>query len=60
MEEIRLHRLGYEKLKKFEDNFDLLYDKYKKKALLKGFPELKFIKERGKVIIYAVINDPDL
>lgn len=56
-DEIRLHRLGVEKLKRFERNFDLLCDEYREKAIKSGYKgSLKFIKERGKVIIYSVIE----
>ncbi len=59
MEEIRLHKIGTEKLKVFEHNFDKVYDYYKEKAEQSGYwGELKFIKEKGKVIIYAVIELP--
>jgi hypothetical protein len=52
----RLRRLGVEKIKKFNDNFDDLYDEYKKKAVDGGYNgELKFEKERGKIIIFVVI-----
>ena len=45
-----------EKQKDFDLNFDTLYEKYKKKALEAGYKgELKFIKEKGRVIIYIVI-----
>jgi hypothetical protein len=51
--EERYKKLGTEKQKDFNKNFDILYDKYKEKAKelnLEG--ELKFIKERGRIIIY--------
>ncbi len=52
----RLFRIGMEKVKKFDSDFDELYDKYKKKAKEKGFEgDLKFVEERGKVIIYVTI-----
>lgn len=58
-DEIRLHKIGTEKIKVFENNFDKVYDYYKRKAEDSGYwGELKFIKERGKVIIYVVIELP--
>ena len=58
-EEIRLHKIGTEKIKVFENNFDKVYDYYKRKAEDSGYwGELKFVKERGKIIIYAVIELP--
>lgn len=59
MDEIRLHKVGSEKLKVFENNFDKVYDYYKQKAEESGYwGELKFVKEKGKVIIYAIIELP--
>lgn len=55
MEE-RLIKLGIEKVKKFNENFDEMYESYKKKAEEKGLSELKFIREKGKVLIYAVTH----
>ena len=55
-EEKRYKRLGVVKQKDLDANFDSVYDKYKNMALeleLKG--DLKFVKERGKVIIYIDI-----
>jgi len=55
MEE-RLKKLGIEKTKVLTEDFDNLYEKYKKKAVEAGYKgELKFIKEHGKVLIYVVI-----
>lgn len=52
----RLFRIGSENKKQFEQNFDELYDKYKKKAIDEGFEgELKFIIEKKKVLIYVKI-----
>jgi hypothetical protein len=49
-------RLGSEKIKTIDEDFDNIYEKYKEKALTLGFTsELKFVKERGKVIVYVVI-----
>lgn len=52
-------KLGIEKEKVFNKDFDRFCDLYKQKALDCGKKgELRFLKERGKVIIYVVI-DPD-
>jgi hypothetical protein len=60
MNELRLHRLGLEKVKTFENNFDRLYDEYKQKAKSSGYHgDLKFVKERGKIIIYVQIELPE-
>jgi len=60
-DELRLHRIGTEKIKVFENNFDKVYDYYKQKAISNGYwGDLKFIKERGKVIIYVEINLPPI
>jgi hypothetical protein len=59
--EIRLRKIGIEKSKSFDMDFDGLYDFYKNKAEDMGyFGDLKFIKERGKVIIYTIIEFPDI
>ena len=56
MSEERYKKLGTEKPKDLDKNFDKIYEEYKQKALDAGYiGELKFIKERGKVIIYIVI-----
>tara|TARA_R110000796_G_scaffold58001_1_gene133717 strand:- start:83 stop:289 length:207 start_codon:yes stop_codon:yes gene_type:complete len=55
-EKERLFRIGVERVKKFDEDFDELYDKYKAKAKEKGFEgELKFVTEKSKVIIYVTI-----
>jgi hypothetical protein len=52
-----LKRLGVEKEKVFVKDFDYFYDLYKQKALDQGRKgELRFIKERGKVIVYVEID----
>ena len=52
----RLRKLGIEKAKDLNADFDKLYEVYKKKALDAGCEgELKFINEHGKVIIYVVL-----
>ena len=61
MSDVRLHKLGIEKSRVFEVNFDEVYDSYKLKAEDAGyFGDLKFIKERGKIIIYVIIDLPPL
>ena len=55
MEE-RLRTLGREKKKKFEENIDLMLDKYKKKAQDLGYNgELRFETERGNIVVFVVI-----
>lgn len=52
-----LRKLGIEKVKVFEKDFDVLYDKYSIKAKENGlYGELKFIKEHSKIIIYVVTS----
>lgn len=59
MSDVRLHKLGIEKVRVFEINFDEFYDYYKQKAEDSGYlGDLKFIKEKGKIIIYSVIQLP--
>jgi len=49
-------KLGTEKPKDLERDFDKIVEFYQQKALALGFStELKFVKERGKVIVYVVI-----
>ncbi len=56
MPDERHKKLGSEKAADLNENFDTLYEKYKKKAQDAGYDgELKFLKERGRVIIYVVI-----
>lgn len=57
----RLHKLGTLKLKKFQNNFDSVYDEYSILAKSKGYHgKIHFIKERGKMIIYVDANLNDL
>jgi hypothetical protein len=54
--EMLLKKLGIEKGKLVNKDFDLICDKYTEKARKLGFDgELKFLKEHGKVIIYVII-----
>lgn len=56
MDEIKVRKLGVEKTKVFNEKFDELYEKYKKKSLESGLSgELKFEKQHGRIFIYAVI-----
>jgi len=56
MADERLKKLGVEKAKTLNANFDSLYETYKNKALESGCTgEIKFIREHGKVFIYVVI-----
>ena len=60
MPEERLRKLGIEKTKVLNANFDELYEKYKKRALEAGCEgEIKFIREHGRVTIYVVIKYED-
>lgn len=57
---LHLRKLGIEKSKVLESNFDKVYDYYKRKAEDMGYwGELKFIKEKSKVFIYTIIEDYD-
>ena len=56
MEEERFRKLGIEKKTKFDENFDELYDKYKKMATDGGYKgDIKFVTEKGKVIVYVTL-----
>jgi hypothetical protein len=56
MPEERLKKLGTEKTKVLNADFDTLYEKYKNKALEAGCKgEIKFIREHGRVLIYVVL-----
>lgn len=47
-------KLGWVKQKNFDEHFDELYDRFKKKAEELGLMgELKFVSEHGKVLIYV-------
>ena len=49
-------KLGIEKVKVVNKEFDNICDSYTKKARDLGYyGELKFIKEHGKIIIYVTI-----
>lgn len=56
MESQLLKKLGIEKVKVINKDFDNICDSYTNKARELGyFGELKFIKEHGKIIIYVTI-----
>ena len=56
MSETRYKKLGEVKQKDLNKDFDVVYDKFKKIALDAGLTgDLKFIKERGKVLIYVAL-----
>jgi len=56
MTEERLSKLGVVKAKQLTNNFDELYEVYKKKAIEAGYlGELRFIKEHGRVFVYVVL-----
>lgn len=55
-EEKRYRKLGSEKEKLLLYDFDYVYNKYKKLSLETGLTgELKFLKEKGRVVIYSEI-----
>lgn len=57
---LHLRKLGTEKAKVLEANFDKVYDFYKRKAEDMGYwGELKFVKEKSKVLIYTIIENYD-
>jgi len=56
MSETRYKKLGEVKQKDLDKDFDVVYDKFKKIALDAGLTgDLKFVKERGKVLIYVAL-----
>jgi hypothetical protein len=57
MEDLRLRKLGIEKRKVFDENFDELSTKYEQKARDAGYDgDIKYIVEKGKVLIYVVLD----
>jgi len=57
MSEERYKRLGSVKEKEFIADFDSIYEKFRQKALKSGYTgEIKFLKERGRVIIFVEIG----
>lgn len=53
-----VRKLGTEKQKEIDTNFDAIFDKYKKKAESEGyFGDLKFSKEKGKIVIFVELED---
>lgn len=56
MGNIRLKKLGVEKVKTLTNNFDFIYQKYKEKAeKAEKYGDIKFIIEHGRVFIYVVL-----
>lgn len=56
MSETRYKKLGVIKQTELNKDFDAIYEKYKQMALILGhIKELRFIRERGKVVIYVEI-----
>lgn len=50
---MRAIKIGREKTKLFNNNFDKVYDYYKKKAVKMGYKgDLKLIKEKSFILIY--------
>lgn len=59
-EEQLYKRLGTVTPKDLERDFNMIYESYKNIAIKAGCTgDLKFVKERGKVIIYVPIQDID-
>jgi hypothetical protein len=57
MEELRLRKLGTVKKTKFDDEFDEQSVKFEKKARDAGYDgDIKYIVEKGKVLIYVVLD----
>ena len=50
-------KLGVEKPKDLNSDFDGIFEKYKEKASQAGLGELKFVKEKGRVIVFAELFD---
>ena len=49
-----------EKIKIFNKNPDYFFDYYKDKALSQGYHgELKFLKEKGNILIFVQLNSSD-
>lgn len=56
MAEERLRKLGVEKIKILNADFDGLYEMYRKKANDEGYTgELRFVREHGVIVIFVVI-----
>ncbi len=55
---VYVRNIGSEKKTLVDKNFDYYYDYYKKKAEDSGYyGELKFSKERGKIIFFVEIDE---
>ena len=56
MSNIRYKKLGVVKQKDLDKNFDIICEEYRNLATSYGLVgDLKFIKERGRVLIYIAI-----
>jgi len=50
-------RLGKEKVKDFNENFDEICDRYQSKAIAEGYyGDLLFKKEHGKMVIFVTLE----
>ena len=55
-----VRKIGVEKIKIFNKNPDYFFDYYKDKALSQGYHgELKFLKEKGNILIFVQLNSSD-
>jgi hypothetical protein len=55
-----VRKIGVEKIKVFNKNPDYFFDYYKEKALSQGYRgDLKFVKEKGNILIFVQINHSD-
>ncbi len=52
-------KIGKIKYKEFISDFDSIYDEYSNKSKSLGLGNLKFKKEKGKIIIFAKLNNED-
>ena len=55
-----VRKIGVEKIKVFNKNPDYFFDYNKDKALSQGYHgELKFLKEKGNILIFVQLNSSD-
>ncbi len=53
-----VRKLGIEKVKDFNENFDEICDRYQSKAIKEGYyGDLLFKKEKGKMIIFVTLEE---
>ena len=59
--EQRMFYIGKVKRKEIEKDFDTVYEKYRKRALEKGYenPKLKILKEKSIVKFYVLVDLED-